>query len=57
MSYVKCTCRQNHNSISCSVRLARRGDNPNKETLIYIPYISLHHQLGIYNQICWELVY
>jgi len=30
------------------MRLVRRGDNPNKETLMYIPYTSLHHQLGIY---------
>jgi len=37
------------NSISGSMRLVRRGDNPNKKTHIYIPYTSLHHQLGIYN--------
>jgi len=31
------------------MRLVRRGDNPNKKTLIYIPYTSLYLQLGVYN--------
>ena len=34
------------------MRLIRRGDNPNKETLIYIPYISYHHDLSSYNLSC-----
>jgi len=24
---------------------------------MYIPYTSFNHQLGVYNQNCWELVY
>jgi len=31
--------------------------NPKKKTFMYILYTSLHHQLGIYNQSCSELVY
>jgi len=45
------------NSIYEFMRLVGRRDNPNKETLMYISYTSFHHQLGIYNQSCWELVY
>ena len=26
----------------------RQEDNPNKETLIYIPYISCRHRLSLY---------
>jgi len=40
------------NRIAGSMRLVRLGDNPNKKTLIYIPYTSLHQQLSIYNQNC-----
>ena len=29
--------------------LIRQGDNPNKETLIYIPHISCRHHLSLYN--------
>ena len=32
--------------------LIRRGDNPNKETLIYIPHISCRHRLSLYNLSC-----
>ena len=28
------------------MRLIRRGDNPNKETLIYIPYTPCRHHLN-----------
>ena len=38
------------NSNSESMRLERQGNNPNKETFMYIPYASLLHQLGVYNQ-------
>ena len=31
------------------IRLIQRGNNPNKETLIYIPYTSCHHNLSSYN--------
>jgi len=34
------------------MRLVRRENNPNKETLIYIPYTSFHQQLSIYNPNC-----
>jgi len=30
----------------------RQGDNPNKETLIYIPHIRCHHHLNLYNLSC-----
>jgi len=30
----------------------RQGDNPNKETLIYIPHISYRHRLSLYNLSC-----
>ena len=51
MSYVKYNEDKINciNSISGSIRLIRREDNSNKKTLIYIPYISLHHQLSISN--------
>ena len=29
--------------------LIRQGDNPNKETLIYIPHTSCRHRLNLYN--------
>ena len=46
-------CKINYiNSISGSMRLVRQGDKLNKETIIYIPYTLLHHQLGVYNQNC-----
>ena len=32
--------------------LIRQGDNPNKETLIYIPHISCCHRLSLYNLSC-----
>jgi len=50
MSYVRVGKTNCINSISDSMRLVRQGDNPNKETLLHIPYASHHHQLGIYNQ-------
>jgi len=31
------------------MRLIRQGDNPNKETLIYIPYTPCHYNLSSYN--------
>ena len=33
-------------------RLIRRGDNPNKKTLIYILYTPCHHNLSSYNLSC-----
>jgi len=30
----------------------RQGDNPNKETLIYMPYISCRHRLSLYILSC-----
>ena len=30
----------------------RQGDNPNKETLIYIPHILCRHRLSLYNLSC-----
>ena len=35
------------NSIVGFMRLVRRGNNPNKKTLTYIPYTIFHHQLCI----------
>ena len=34
--------------------LIRGGDNPNKETLIYIPHIRCHHHLNSYNLSCHQ---
>ena len=34
------------------MRLIRRGDNPNKENLIYIPYTPYRHHLSSYNLSC-----
>jgi len=31
------------------MRLVRQKNNPNKDTLIYIPYASLHRNLSVYN--------
>ena len=33
-------------SVSNHMKLVRRGDNPNKEALMYIPYISCIHSLS-----------
>ena len=32
--------------------LIRQGDNPNNETLIYIPHISCRNRLSLYNLSC-----
>ena len=34
------------------MRLIHRGDNPNKKTLIYIPYTSYLYRLGMHNLSC-----
>ena len=34
------------------MKLVYRGDNPNKETLIDIPYTSCHHCPSVYNPSC-----
>jgi len=39
-------------SVDRFMRLIPRGDNPNKETLIYIPYTSCLHQLSTHNLSC-----
>jgi len=31
------------------MRQVHRRNNPNKETLIYIPYASFHRNLSVYN--------
>jgi len=40
------------NSVYGFTELIRRGDNPNKKTLIYIPHIRCHHHLSSYNLSC-----
>ena len=37
------------------MRLICREDNPNKETLIYIPYTPCHHHLNSYNLSCPQI--
>ena len=39
------------------MRLVHLGDNPKKKTFMYIPYTSCHHQLGVHNTSCPELLY
>jgi len=39
------------------MRLIRQGNNPNKETLMYIPYALYHHRLSVYNLSCIRINY
>ena len=45
----KCGQNKLYNPVYGFMSLVRRGDNPNKETLIYIPYIPCRHNLSVYN--------
>jgi len=39
----------NTDKISCTSLVLRQRNNPNKKTLIYIPYASLHRSPSVYN--------
>ena len=37
------------------MRLVHWGDNPNEETLVYIPHTSCHLNLSVYNLSCLKI--